>query len=617
MMLTWQQNIHNNVKWYRKNYLPNNQIVATIKEPLVEKANSYKALAEIYAINKNGSWISSAGYVLLYFRKDSVRPILDYGSQIIFIKPIQEIKNNGNPSSLDYSRYCLFQNITGQAFISSKDYKILSSKNTNILQQFLFSARGWALSTLKKNIHSFKELGIAEALLIGYRNDLDKDLIQAYSNTGVVHIIAISGLHIGVIYSALLAFFSLFRPSGTKKIVEPVVILLVIWLFTLIAGAAPSVLRAAIMFTCILAGKFLGRKGNIYNTLAASAFILLLINPFYLWDIGFQLSYAAVFSIIIFFKQINKLLYFRNRFLRWLWQLCAVSLSAQVFTLPLIIYHFHQLPLLFLFSNLFAVPLSGVILFAELVLFCFSWSPAIASFTGVFTELCIRWMNDFIEHINKFSFSVWDGIEISLIQAVLMFIIISFLAVWIFSKNSKNLITALVFVLAFFVSQDINIIRHKLQQKLVIYNIPKQSAIDIMTGNTCCFAGDSNVQKDAFIRNFNLKPSRIKNRVNTTEDMVLPDIRNWVLKINSSGILMPGTGHFYSRTTKKIQLDVLILSDSTTQTPAEINNLFNCKYVVADGSVPLWKSTKWKKEFEQLHLRFHSVVRDGAFILKL
>ncbi|MEO8712847.1 MAG: ComEC/Rec2 family competence protein, partial [Parafilimonas sp.] len=513
MLATWQQNIHNNVKWYGRTYDPADAIIITIMEPLVEKPNSYKAIAEVIAVYKNKSWVFTEGNILLYFKKDSVKPSLQYGSQIVFNKPLQQIQNNGNPAALDYNRYCLFQSITSQVFLTTKDYNILSSKNTNTFQKFLFAARDWALNTLKQNIHSPKELGIAEALLIGYRNDLDKDLVQAYSNTGVVHIIAISGLHIGVIYGALIMFFSLFKSSKIKKWIAPVIILCVIWLFTLVAGAAPSVLRAAGMFTFILAGKFLGKNGNIYNTLAASAFVLLISNPFYLWDVGFQLSYAAVFSIVVFFKSINGLLYFKNRSLRWIWQLCSISLSAQIFTLPLVIYHFHQLPLLFLFTNLFVVPLSGVVLIAELILFAFSFWHAAASLMGIFTETCIRWMNDFVEQIDKLSFSVWDGLHISIIQLVIMFAIICFISLWIFNKNTKTFISSLSCIILFFISRDADIFYHRVQQKIIVYNVPKQSVVDIIAGNTYRFAGDSIVLKDAFLRNFNLKPSRVKNRV--------------------------------------------------------------------------------------------------------
>ncbi len=404
MIVTWQQNIQHNKKWYNKIYKPDDAVLLTIQEPLVEKPNSYKALAQVKAVFKNNFWQPATGNVLLYFKKEAGAPPLKYGSQIILKKSLQPIQNSGNPEALDYSRYCLFQNITGQGFVSSNDYILLSSLNANWFNSMLFTVRDWSLYTLKQNIHSNKELGIAEALLIGYRNDLDKDLVQAYSNTGVVHIIAISGLHIAVIYSALLLFFSMFKAYKLKRWIEPVIILFVIWTFTLVAGAAPSVLRATVMFTFILAGNILQRNGNVYNTLAASAFVLLLANPFYLWDVGFQLSYAAVLSIVIFFKSINALLYFKNKFLRWIWQLAAVSLSAQIFTLPFIMYHFHQIPVLFLFSNLLIVPLSGVVLFQELFLFTISWWHWLASLTGQLTEITLKRMNDFVEYINNISF---------------------------------------------------------------------------------------------------------------------------------------------------------------------------------------------------------------------
>jgi len=527
------------------------------------------------------------------------------------------IQNSGNPDAFNYNRYCLFQGITGQVFVSAKDYIVLDSKHPNAVKSFLFVVRGWALNVLQQNIHSPKELGIAEALLIGYRNDLDKDLVQAYSNTGVVHIIAISGLHIGVIYGALTVFFSLFKSSRIKKYIQPVFILFVIWMFTLIAGGAPSILRAAVMFTCILAGKFLNKNGNIYNTLFASAFILLVVNPFYLWDVGFQLSYAAVFSIVVFCKPVNELLYFKNRTLRWVWQLTAISLSAQIFTLPVVIYHFHQLPLMFLFTNLVAVPLSGVVLFGELLLFCFSWWQLSAAVFGTLTETCIRWMNGFIQHSNQFFYSVWDGLHISIIQLLFSFFLIAFISVWLFGKNTKNIFAVMVCAIAFFVLRDVNVLAHRTQKKLIVYNVSKQTAIDVIAGNECRYAGDSIVLQNVGLKNFNLKPSRIKNRVYTKNDVMLPNIENHILDISSKKILLLGDLKFAVNLPKKIKLDVLILSDNCMQSSREINHIFSCNYIVADGSVPAWKSAKWKKEFQQLHLRFYPVTEKGAFTLKL
>ena len=615
MLLLFNKNITNNPGWYGKHYKKGNNVVFTILEPLQEKPNSYKALAEINAVYNN-SWIPAKGKVLLYFKKDSLKPRLHYGSEIISNKPLQAIQNSGNPAAFNYVRYCLFQDITAQVFFAADDYHTLSSQNKNAIQNFLFRVRDKALQTLRQNIHSPNELGIAEALLIGYRNDLDKDLVQAYSNTGVVHIIAISGLHLAMIYAGLLRLFSLIKSSRTKRWMEPVVVLTVIWLFTLIAGAAPSVLRAAVMFTFILLGKIISKDTNVYNTLAASAFVLLLINPFYLWDVGFQLSYTAVFGILLFFKPVRNRLYFKNKSLRWVWDLCAVSLCAQVFTLPLVIYHFHQLPLLFLFSNLVAVPLSSLVLVAELALFLFAWLPHINLFIGKLTEALLWLMNAFTMHIDKLPFSVWNGLQISFLQLLILFAITTIVTCWLFTRHTKNIIAALLGMMLFFMLRDINIYQHKTQQKLIVYNVPKHRAIDFIAGTDCHFFGDSVVIKDAVLRNFNIKPAHTRNRLYTSGEMVLPDISNFIIQLNTLNVLALSGPAPEGKPHKKIDVDVIILSNNSTVMPAQLHRLFNCKYIVVDSSVPAWKFSKWKKEFEQLHLRFYSVPEQGAFILK-
>jgi competence protein ComEC len=617
MLLVWRQNIQNNNLWFGKIYKPGNVVLVTLQEPLVEKSNSYKALASVDAVSINGQWRSTKGNILLYFKKNGLPPELQYGSQIIFNKPLQPIQNSGNPAALDYKRYCLFQNITNQGFLSGNDYIIAASTNKNFLRQFLFTTRDAALKTMQQNIHSPKELGIAEALLIGYRNDLDKDLVQAYSDTGVVHIIAISGMHIAIIYATLIWFFRLFKPSKLKKIIEPIIILAIIWMFTLIAGAAPSIARASVMFTCILIGKFINRNGNIYNTLAASAFILLVYNPFNLWDVGFQLSYAAVLSIVIFFRPINNIMYVQNKLLRKLWQLTSVTLAAQIFALPIVIYHFHQLPLMFLIGNLIAVPLSGFILYAELALFCFSWWHSAAAFIGFLIEYCIKFMNDFIQYMDRMSFSVLDGLHISLWQLIILLGFVIATSVWIFYKNKTALISALSFLLTFFILRDINFIQHSQQQKLIVYNVPKYTAIDFIGGNSCCFSGDSLVITNALLRNFNLKSSRVKDRISVNKNVLLPHFDNVILNCNNKKILLLDKPVSKVKSTIKIPVDVIIINGNIHNSVRELNEIFDCKTYIAVSNIAMWKSMQWKKDCEQLHLRFHSVAQQGASVIKM
>ncbi len=617
MIITWDQNIQNNNYWFGKIYKENSLVLVTLEEPPVEKANSYKALASVNAVFINNKWQSAKGNILLYIKKSNAAPLLNYGSQIIFKKTLQPIINSGNPAALNYNRFCLFQGITNQVFLSANDYIISSSTNKNFLNQFLFLTRDAALRTMQQNIHSTKELGIAEALLIGYRNDLDKDLVQAYSDTGVVHIIAISGMHIAIIYATLVWFFKFFKSSKFKRILEPILILIIIWIFTLIAGAAPSISRAAVMFTCILVAKFLNKNGNIYNTLAVSAFILLVYNPYNLWDVGFQLSYAAVLSIVIFFKPLNNLIYIQNKSLRKLWQLTSVTLAAQIFALPIVIYHFHQLPLMFLVGNLIAVPLSGFILYAELALFCFSWWQNAAAFIGWVIEYCIKFMNDFIQYLDKMNFSVWDGLHISLWQLLIMLGFIISISVWLFYKKKYAFIIALSFGNVFFILRDVSVIQHANQQKLIVYNVPQHVAIDFINGRAFNFSGDSIVIEDALLRNFNLKSSRIKDRISVKENVLLPHSDNMILTYDDRKILLLNHTIFQSNTLSKIPVDIIIVCGKINNSMRQLNDVFDCKTYIATGNIPMWKSLQWKKDCGELLLRFHSVAQQGAFTIKM
>ena len=220
---------------------------------------------------------------------------------------------------------------------------------------------------------------------------------------------------------------------------RPIFILTGLWLFSLLAGAQPSVLRSAFMFTCIVLGDSFARKSSIYNTLALSALLLLCINPYWLWDVGFQLSYAAVLSIVIFMQPIYHWFYIKNKTLDFIWKLNAVTIAAQILTVPIGIYHFHQFPLNFLLTNFLAVPLSSFILLDEILLCIISFIPSLAAIIGKFISWLIWIMNSYIERIEMLPFSLWDGLQISILQAILLLIAAASMGFWLMEKNKAGL----------------------------------------------------------------------------------------------------------------------------------------------------------------------------------
>ena len=445
----------NDKEWIGNYYKPNLPVLITLQEPLIIKAKSYKALARVDAVLINNQWQPVNGNVLLYFLGGIISPRLTYGAQIIVKIPLVAIENDKNPGGFDYQQHCLFNQIFYQTFLKERDYILLDTKSTTFLGSLIINARFKVLGILRKNITNPTALSVAEALLIGYRDDLDKALVQAYNNTGVIHIIIISGLRMGMIYGLLLFLLSPFKNQKWIRFVKPISIIIVLWGFCLIAGAAPSVTRSAIMLTVIVLGESIKRRTNIYNTLALSAMIILLINPFSLWDAGFQLSYAAVLSIIIFYRDIRNWFFFQNKILSYVWSLSAVTIAAQILTLPLILFHFHQLPTLFLFTNLLAVPFSCIILYAELLLILFSPIPTIGSFLGKIIDWLLTIMNTYISNVNDLPFSVWRNLHVSLPQVFLLYgCIIGFVG-WLMYKKVLFLIAGLSFFAAFIIYRGI------------------------------------------------------------------------------------------------------------------------------------------------------------------
>lgn len=620
LFITYQKDIRNNSGWFGNVYHDSDYIIATINEPLIEKNKSYKAESLVENVLHNDSINNTEGKIIIYFEKDSVnKPQLKYGDKILISKKLQQIKNSWNPGGFDYQRYLAFRQIFHNLFLKKTDWILLDEKNSNSFKQFLFTARQNVLDILQKNMQGHDDqLAIAEALLIGYTQDLDKDLVQAYSNTGVVHIIAISGMHLGLIYVMLVWLFNKIPFVKRSKIIKVALILTCLWLFTLLTGGAASILRAAVMFSCIVIGQNFSRRTSIYNALAASAFILLCYNPYFLWDVGFQLSYLAVVGIVLFQKPIYHLLYIKNNWLNKVWQLVTVTLAAQILTFPVCLYYFHQFPTLFLFTNILLVPLSSLILFVEIFLVAFSWIPFVGLYVGKLTWWLIWLMNKIILWFNSLPFSVWDAISISVVSTFLLYGFVVCIGYWLLNKNKNAFKFSLLALLAFTALTGYTELKRLNQQKLIVYNVPQHQSIDFIKGNAYKFLGDSVLLVDGMLQNFHLKPGRVLLQLNKRLDS-LPALyqRGNFYQFNDKKILLINNSIVFQPAEQKINVDYIIISKNPKLYIHQLAQVFNCSQYIFDSSNPLWKIAKWKKDCEELHLRCYSVPDQGAFVIDL
>ncbi len=608
------QNKENDPLWLGRE-LGFQQLLVTLEEPPVEKTKSFAAIASADYVFAKGKWKPVKGKLLLSLAKNGFPVSLAPGSRLLISQKIQPIPGPANPGGFNYRQYCAFRNIHFQVFLQPKDYQVTPMTKISFLEKKLQAMRISVLNLLRKYVPGSKESGVAEALLIGYREDLDKDLVRSYSNTGVVHIIAISGLHLGMIYGLLLL---LFKPIQKKnKWLMPLIIPAILWGFSLLAGAAASILRSSVMFSFLVIGESLGRKTNIYNTLAASAFCLLVYNPYYFWDVGFQLSYAAVLSIALFQRPLNKLLFFRNRLLKTLWQINAVTLAAQILTLPIILYYFHQFPNLFLFCNFMAVPLSGFILYTELALLVGAAIPVLNVWLGKLVSWQISLLNALIERTDLLPFAVTRDLYITIPQTLLLYLLIAFLAYWLFKQSKGAFLAALGFALVTAILYCQRAIRIANQHKLVVYHIPRYRSIDIFEGKKYLFIGDSPMSAKSQLSGFHLAPSRLMHGAGPSNALPNTNMDGHVILSNGKRILLIDSNFSIQPSFTKIPVDIILISHNPPIRMANLKALFDCNLYVFDGSNPLWKIRYWKKDADSLHLRHYSTWEQGALEVDL
>jgi competence protein ComEC len=608
-LLSYYNNDLNNKNSFVNTY-KQEPIIVQLLEDVASKPKSYKANAKIVAKFLNNQWIPANGKTIIYTKKDSAFSNLKMGNAFVVRKPLTRVVNSGNPGGYNYARFCSFQGIYHQIYLTEKDVEQQCSLPVNRFTTFIYSIQQWVLHILKKYIKDDDALSIAEALLISYREDLDKDLVKAYSNTGVVHIIAISGMHLGMIYWMLVLLFKAFKQTTRLKIIRAIVVIIVLWLFSAVAGLTPSIVRSAIMFSFIAIGDGFNKKSSIYNSLALSAFIILLFQPFALWDVGFQLSYAAVLSIALFNGRIKRWFYFKNKLLQGFFNLNAVTLSAQVLTLPIVLYHFHQFPTYFLLTNLIAVPISSIVLFAEIALLIVGNFEPIANWLGNGINNTILWLNDFILGADSLPFASIQNIYVSIFQACILMLAIIVICYALMLKKTKKLLLGLSFFALFLGVRMYDIIQKKQQKKIVIYNVPLFTGIDFIDGKNYTFWGDSTLQQTGFLQNFHIKPSRILHRLSNEVMIDGLNFTNNIFTFNHKKILV--IDKYWQNSETPINVDFVLVTQNPKLYINQLKNI-NTKLFVFDGSNPMWKIELWQKDCINLHLPHHITALQGAY----
>lgn len=423
---------NDNMVSFRKTFEEKQTFVAKIIDHPVPKAKSFKVLAIIVqstdgqAINQNA---------LLYFAKDSLHPP-DYGDVVIIRSKISEIENYKDPSAFDYKKYTQRKGIFFTGYVPKNRWQQVGHFKVNPIRDKAYRIQHYFSRIFADAGMSGDEYSIITAILLGNNESMEAELKASYASAGVSHILCVSGMHVGVIFMILNFLLQPLEYSKTLRLLKAALLMLFIWVYACITGLSPSVTRAATMFSFVTIGGMLQRNTNIFHSLFASLFILLIINPLLLFETGFQLSYTAVFGIVIFQQKFVELWEPKNKIVNYFWNLITVSVAAQLATFPLSVYTFGQFPNYFLLANLSVITLSFVVVVSGVCLLAVSFIPVVSNCLAWLLTHEIRLMNFLIQSIEKLPGAVTENIHISWVQMLLIYLCIIFFYL-LFQKKKK------------------------------------------------------------------------------------------------------------------------------------------------------------------------------------
>ncbi|MFK8102483.1 MAG: ComEC/Rec2 family competence protein [Saprospiraceae bacterium] len=623
--ITLQHNEQNQAQHFQNFLNEENLIQVQITAmPIVE--DRIKLRTTVLKIGKHLADLkTSNGNLWLYLDHKIPSQSLRYGDQLLIKTKLLPIPPPQNPKAFDYGHFMHLKNIHYQAFVAAHAWQISTPSQGNSLLATAYNLREHFLKVLKKHLITEQEFAVGAALILGYKAAITDELSAAYASTGAMHVLAVSGLHVGLFYLILSFLLNLIPWSHRYfRWFKMLFLLSSIFGFALLTGASASVLRAATLFSFIIVGKSFEREASIYNSLAASAFILLLMNPYLLWEVGFQLSYAAVLGIVYFQEKIYPLWYIENAFGDYVWKLTSVAIAAQLTTFPLSFYYFHQFPIFFFLSGLVVVPAAVFILSGGLLLFL---TEAIAPFlaTGVAYLLYgIIWLtNACIFLLEQLPGGLITGIWISFGVLVLLYGILLISALAIYARKPKWVIVALTGCLMLFVQQIYQKIQVGRQRKMVCYQVYRNSMIDFIDGNHCIsFANqDLALPKQTFAaQNFRWSQGIAKTTsfIFEEHDQELPQLlyQKPYLQFYDQRILL--IDHTFKMTELlAIPVDYLYLRNNPKLKLHQLRQQLEFKQVIFDASNYSSRIAAWKEECQALGIPCFNLQAQGAFLLDL
>ncbi|MEO8515852.1 MAG: ComEC/Rec2 family competence protein, partial [Flavobacterium sp.] len=584
------------------NFDGNHNIRVTIQEKLKTTTNNNRYIAQITQIDHK----VSIGKVLLNVKKNTTAKEFIVGTQLLIDDELVKNFSPNNPNQFDYGKYLETKGIYAQLFTTTSQIKI----NTEIQKDIWYYTayfRNTIIQNLSKSGFKKEELAVVVALILGQQQDISKEVLHDYQYAGAVHILSVSGLHVGFILLFITFLLKPLPQNSYGNFMRLVIVLISLWLFALVAGLAPSVVRSATMFSFLAFGMFLNRETNMYHTTLVSLFLILLIEPLFLFDIGFQLSYIALFFILWLQPMLKILWKPKNKVLIYCWDILTVSFAAQIGAFPLSVYYFHQFPGLFFLTNMVLIPALSIVMVLGTVLMVLAFFDCFPLLLSKSVEICITLMNGFIKWVASIESFIIKDIPLSFSLLLISYLIIFSWTIWFkkptFTKMSFALVSLLIFQMAFIFTNW----QEQSKEELIVFNVPKSTILAERVGENITLLTNDTLKEDGFQK----KMLQSYATANFCKLKTLETLKN-TLFFKDTKILIIDKSSIYKTSVKS---DVVILRNSPKINLERLLVEIKPKLIIADASnyksyVSLWKATCAKEK-----IPFHSTYEKGFYKL--
>jgi competence protein ComEC len=572
-----------------------------LREKLKSSTSSQRYIALVQKIDT----IPCSGKILLNIKKDSLHHSFIISNRVQIQGNLYPNVTPRNPNQFDYGSYLKNKQIYGQLYADVSDIKI-SAQIEKDIWYYAAQIRNTIIANLSRDGFNTTELNVAVALILGQQQDIDPEISKDYQYAGAVHILSVSGLHIG--FLLLFVTFILKPIPNNKKgsLLKLVIILCSLWLFGILAGLAPSVVRSVTMFSFVAIGQHLRRSVNIYHTLLVSILLILLVQPAFLFDVGFQLSYLALFFILWFHPLLSSIWKPKNKISKYIWDILSVSFAAQIGTLPLSLYYFHQFPGLFFITNLVIIPLTGFIMGLGVLVMVLAYFDSSPIFLSKALEWSLFIIDKIIHTIASLEQFIIKDIPFTLAFLLSSYVVVLSIILWFKKPQFHRLVAILISVVLLQFTFIWNEWKVATQQEWIVFNSKKHTLIGERKGNAVTLYANDSIRKVG-VKNNTLNTYLV---ANFSHLAAAKELKNTIFFNGKRILIIDSTGVY-----PKQHPDIIVLTQSPKINLERLIQTTQPKVIVADASnyknlQKLWEATCLKEK-----IPFHSTSEKGFYIL--